>query len=64
MVSSSTANKSYRIRLSLMADPENCYTELELPRDLKPPQKMTALLYARDHLREVAGLKEVALMFD
>ena len=38
------------IRLSLLADPENCYTEIELPKkDFEPYKKMTALLFVKDY---------------
>lgn len=56
-------NKKFKITILLGTDPE-CFTEIEIPRDLDPSYKMTALLYARDHLLQQVGLKEYQLMFD
>ena len=57
------SNKTVKIKIALQSDPDNIWTELEIPRDLEPPRKMTALLYAKDHLCEMIGLKNYLLMF-
>ena len=54
----SFANTTIKYKFVLISDPD-CFTELEVPRkDLEPAKKMTALLYARDYLKEQVGLKE------
>ena len=58
----STNNKSVTIKLVLQSDP-GVYTEVQIPRDLEPPCKMTALMYARDHLLQMIGLKNYELIF-
>ena len=41
------------IRISLLSDPENCFTEVELPKkDFEPSKKMTALLYVKDYFMQ------------
>ena len=57
-----STNKSVTIKLVLESDPD-IYTQVQIPRDLEPPCKMTALLYARDHLLETIQLKNYALIF-